>query len=294
MSHRRSPFSMATISMLPVLLIVAVYLGTMIWTINISFTDSKILPTNNYVGIANYERLFTSSRWIVSLENLAIFGILFIIGCLLIGTLIAVYMDQKIRAESLLRTIFLYPYAMSFIVTGLAWQWMLNPDMGIQQAVRAFGFTGFDFDWIVDRDMAIYTVIIAAIWQSAGLVMVLMLAGLRGIDEDLWKAIRVDGIPNWRAYLSIVLPNLTPMIGTAVVLLSIATVKVYDLVVAMTAGGPGMATEVPAKFIMDSLFNRADIAIATAAATVLLVIVICIIAPLIYAKATTARRRKLA
>lgn len=294
MKGKRLSIPMASVSLLPTAIIVVVaYLGSMIWTIDISFTRSRILPNNDYVGFDNYERLWSSSRWIVSLENLVVFGALFIIGSLVIGTLIAVFMDRKIKGDGLLRTVFLYPYALSFIVTGLVWQWMLNPDLGIQSAVRMMGISSFTFDWIIDRGMAIYTVVIAGIWQSSGLVMILVLSGLRGIDADLWKAIRVDGIPTWRAYLSIILPSLTPIFVTAVVLLSIATVKVYDLVVAMTGGGPGTATEVPAKFVMDFLFNRANISLATAAATMLLVIVVCLLAPLLYARAVAARRRRM-
>ena len=174
--------------------------------------------------------------------------------------------DQQIRAESVFRTIFLYPYAMSFIVTGLVWQWFLNPALGLQKLVRDLGFPGFTFDWIVNQRMVVYTLVIAGLWQASGLVMAILLAGLRGVDEDLWKAARVDGIPTWRVYLSIVLPLLGPMVVTATVLLAIAVVKVYDLVVAMTRGGPGIASEVPAKFVMDYLFERNNIGLATAAA----------------------------
>lgn len=293
--RRLRRFPMAQAALLPsALLVVFAYLGTMIWTVGISVTNSRILPSYHYVGMANYTRLFSSDRWMVSLENLLIFGVLFIVGCLIIGAVIAIYLDQRIRGESFFRTIFLYPYAMSFIVTGLVWQWMLNPSLGIEKAVQQMGLAHFRFDWITDQNMAIYTIVIAGIWQSAGLVVVLVLAGLRGIDKDLWNALRVDGIPTWRCYVSVILPNLSYVIGTAVVLLSIATIKVYDLVVAMTDGGPGNATEVPAKFIMDSLFKRANISLATAAATVLLLIVIVVLAPAVLVRLRAARQGRTA
>ncbi|WP_188853894.1 carbohydrate ABC transporter permease [Aureimonas glaciei] len=292
MSRRSLPTGMATLSLIPsAILILVAYVGTMLWTVNISFTASRSLPVADYVGFGNYVRLFGSARWQTSLEHMAIFGVLFIAGCLTLGFLLAVFLDQKIRGEDGWRTIFLYPYAMSFIVTGLIWQWMMNPALGIQKTMRDLGWESFTFDWTANRDMAIYAVVIAALWQSSGLVMALMLAGLRGIDEEIWKAVKVDGIPVWRAYVSIILPMLAPMIGTAVVLLSISTVKVYDLVVALTNGGPGSASEVPAKFVMDYLFQRANIGLATSASVIMLLIVLAVLGPFFYFKTYGARRR---
>ena len=194
------------------------------------------------------------------------------------------FIDQRVRAEGVFRTVFLFPHAMSFVVTGLAWQWFLNPGLGLQKLVRDFGFETFTFDWLVNQQMAICTIVIAGIWQSSGLVMAIMLAGLRGIDADLWKAAKVDGIPTWRVYGSIVLPLLGPMVVTSTVLLATAVVKLYDLVVAMTLGGPGIATEVPAKFVMDHLFERNNIGLATSAATIMLLTVIAVLTPWLYAR----------
>jgi glucose/mannose transport system permease protein len=259
--------------------VIVAYMGTMLWSIRLSFSSSRMLPKNDFVGFAQYERLFETSRWITSLQNLLVIAFLFLAICFVLGFLLSIFIDQKIKAESFFRTVFLFPYAMSFIVTGLVWQWIFNPQLGIQSAVRSLGFESFTFDWIVNPDMVLYTVIIAAVWQGAGLVMALLLAGLRGIDDDLWKATKIDGIPTWRVYVSIILPMLKPMIITTVVLLSISIIKMYDVVVAMTLGGPGIASEVPAKFIMDNLFERANIGLATAASTVMLTTVLCLIAP---------------
>jgi glucose/mannose transport system permease protein len=264
------------------LIVIFAYIGTILWTIRISFTSSGILPRYDFVGWKQYDRLFHSTRWTISVENLAIFGVMFIIGCLVLGFLLAVFLDQKIRGESLFRTIFLYPYAMSFIVTGLVWAWIMNPTLGVQKAVQNWGWTSFTFDWLSRGDRAIYMLGIAGIWQSAGLVMAILLAGLRGIDEDIWKAARVDGIPAWRIYLSVVIPMLSSMFVTAIVLLGIAVVKLYDLVVAMTGGGPGISTEVPAKFVIDYLFNRQNIALATAAASVMFAAVLVVLGPWLY------------
>lgn len=275
--------SAAGLSLWPAWVIVIIaYLGTMIWTVGISLTSSKLVPVANFIGTSQYERLFKTARWLQSIENMATFGCLFVLASLILGFFMAVSLDRHIRGEGVIRTIYLYPYSLSFIVTGVAWQWMMNPSLGLQKTVNDLGWTSFRFDWVVDPDRAIYAVVIAAVWQSSGLVMALMLAGLRGVDTDLWKAIRVDGIPVWRAYLSIILPILRPVIITAVVLLGIAVVKSYDLVVSLTNGGPGNATDVPAKFIMDFLFLRANIGLASAAATVMMVAVIAAVTPWIY------------
>ena len=272
-------------ALLPLALTVLVaYLGSALWTLRVSLSSARTFPSGDFVGLAQYERLFANERWLLSLQNLAIYGVLFIAACMVLGFLLAVFIDQKVRGEGVLRTIFLYPYAMSFVATGLVWQWILNPGNGLQQAVRNLGFDSITFDWIIDQDKVIYTVVLAAVWQASGLVMALMLAGLRGVDDDLWKAARIDGIPAWRVYLSIVLPMMGPTVATVFVLLFTGVVKVFDAVVAMTQGGPGTASDVPAKFIMDHLFSRANLGLASAGAMVLLAMVLVLAAPLLYAR----------
>ncbi|MGD9507522.1 MAG: carbohydrate ABC transporter permease [Geminicoccaceae bacterium] len=284
--RRRVRHPAACLALLPAATIVVVaYLGCMLWTARLSFTSSKLLPKLDFVGLAQYQRLLENERFLVSVQNIAVFGVLYLAGALVLGFLLAVLIDQRVRAEGSFRTIFLFPYSMSFVVTGLAWQWFLNPTLGLQKLVRDLGFQSFTFDWIVNQRMVVYTLVIAGLWHAGGLVMAILLAGLRGIDADLWKAARVDGIPPWRVYLSIVLPLLRPMIVTVVVLLSVQVARLYDLVVAMTRGGPGIASEVPAKFVMDHLFERNNIGLATAAATtMMLVTVLCVLAPWFYAR----------
>lgn len=278
-------------ALLPMALTVLLgYLGAVLWTLRVSLSSSRTFPKDDFVGLSQFERLFGNERWLLSLENLAVYGLLFILACMVIGFLLAVFIDQKVRGEGLLRTIFLYPYAMSFVATGLVWQWVLNPTDGIQQAVRQMGFETFTFDWIIDQDKVIYTVVIASVWQASGLVMALLLAGLRGIDEDIWKAARIDGIKPWRVYLSIILPMLGASFATVFVLLFTAAVKVFDAVAAMTQGGPGTASDVPAKFIMDHLFGRANIALASAGAIVLLLTVLALVAPFFYARSRKAAK----
>jgi len=282
----------AALSLLPAAIIVAViYLGTMLWTVMLSFTSSKTLPSFEFVGWAQYNRLFNTERFTASAWHILIFGVLFVAFCLVLGFLLAVLIDQKIRFESAFRTIYLYPFSMSFIVTGLIWQWLLHPELGLEKAVRDLGFTSFSFNWIVDNDKVVYTLVIAAVWQASGLVMALMLAGLRGVDAEIWKAARVDAIPTWRVYVSIILPMITPMIVAATVLLAVGVARLYDLVVAMTKGGPGISSEMPAKFIMDNFFERANVGLGSAAATVQLVAVIVALAPWVYLEHLRPRRR---
>lgn len=275
----------ARLTILPfVVIALTIFVGCVLWSVQLSFTSSKLLPNSDFVGLDQYIRLFNTTRWIVSLKNMVVFGVLFTSGSLVLGFLLAVFIDQKVRAESFFRTVFLYPHALSFVVTGLAWQWFLNPALGLQEMVRVAGWESFTFDWLVNRDFAIYTVVFAAIWQASGLVMALMLAGLRGVDPEIWKATKIDGVPTWRVYLHVIVPILGPVIFTSVILLSLSVVKGYDIVVAMTGGGPGIATEVPAKFVLDHLLQRANIGLAMAGATVMLLTVIAALAPWLYVK----------
>ncbi|SFI14344.1 carbohydrate ABC transporter membrane protein 1, CUT1 family (TC 3.A.1.1.-) [Bosea sp. OK403] len=289
--HRTASRLAAGLALSPALLVlVVVYLGCTAWTVWISLTSSRMLPNSTFVGLRQYASLMGNERWQVSVANLAVFGSLFLIASLALGFLLAVAIDQRVRAENTLRSIFLYPYSMSFIVTGLVWQWLLNPSFGIEKMVRDLGFPSFHFDWIVRQDMVIYTLVFAAVWHAAGLVMAIMLAGLRGIDEDIWKAARIDGLPPWRVYLSIVIPMLGASFATAAVLLATSVVRLYDLSVAMTNGGPGVASEVPAKFVMDHLFERGNLGLATAAATSMLITVAAVVAPWLVWQNRRARR----
>ena len=273
------PQTVARFVLLPTILltVVGVY-GSILWTVNISFTSSGILPNSNYVGFAQYIELVQQDRWQVAYTNLFVFGGLYIAFCIGIGLLLAIAMDQGIRGRSVLQTLFLYPIALSFIVTGLAWRWLLNPTTGLEDFVQNLGFENFVFDWLGNPDMAIFTLVIAGVWHSAGLMMVIIFAGLQSIDGEIWRVGKVDGIPKYRMYLNVALPMLGPVFVTCLVLLAMNVVRSYDLVVAMTGGGPGYSTDVPAKFIVDHLFVRSNIGRASAAATLLLLTVIAILA----------------
>jgi glucose/mannose transport system permease protein len=262
--------------------VLVVFVGCSIWTMAYSLTNSGALPNGSFVGFDQYERLFHTSRFMRGVRNLAMYGVLSLTFTMVIGFLLAVLMDQKIRFENTFRTIMLYPFALSFIVTGLVWQWIMNPTFGIQNVVRSWGFTSFTFDWLANGNMVIYALVIAGLWQGTGLVMILMLAGLRGVDEEIWKAARVDGIPTWKTYLFIVLPMMRGVIVTTLVLVGSGIVRLYDLVVALTQGGPGFASDVPAKYVYDYMFARSNLGQGLAASTVMLLTVLIILIPWAY------------
>ncbi|MFN3364413.1 MAG: carbohydrate ABC transporter permease [Allorhizobium sp.] len=273
----------AKIASIPmVLTAMVIFLGGTIWTIVYSFTNSRLLPRANFIGFEQYERLWDAPRWIISIQNLAIYGILSLIFSIVIGFVLAALMDQKIRFENAFRTIFLYPFALSFIVTGLVWQWILNPDFGVQSIVRSLGWETFTFNPLYNSDIVIYGILIAGLWQGTGLVMCLLLAGLRGIDEDIWKASRVDGIPMWKTYLFIIIPMMRPVFITTLVIITSGIVRLYDLVVAQTSGGPGIASEVPAKYVYDYMFQAQNLGQGFAASTMMLLTVAIVIIPWAY------------
>ena len=256
-----------------------VFVGGTVWTVVYSFTKSGLLPRLNWVGLDQYERLWATRKWLIAIENLAIYGLCMLVLVFIIGFILAALIDQKIRFENTIRTIILYPYALSFVVTGLVWQWILNPEFGVQHIVRDWGWESFSFNPLYNADIAIYGVLIAGLWQGSGLVMVLMLAGLRGIDQDIWKAARVDGIPTWKTYLLIVIPMMRPVFITTLVIVVTGIVKLYDLIVAQTGGGPGIATEVPAKYVYDSMFRANNLGQGFAASTMMLVTVALVVIP---------------
>jgi glucose/mannose transport system permease protein len=274
----------AKIAAVPMILTaLVVFLGGTIWTVVYSFTNSKLLPRANFVGFDQYERLWSQNRWLVSIENLLFYGVMSLVFTVVMGFILAVLMDQKIRHEDTFRTIMLYPFALSFIVTGLVWQWILNPDFGIQGVVRDWGWTSFTFDPLNNPDTVLYGLLIAGLWQGTGFVMCLMLAGLRGIDEDIWKAARVDGIPTWKTYVMVIIPMMRPVFITTLVIVASGIIRLYDLVVAMTSGGPGgNASQVPAMYVYDYMFQAQNLGQGFAASTMMLLSVLIVLIPWAY------------
>ena len=266
-----------------IVMIVCMY-GFIVWTGLLSLTKSRMMPQWEFVGLDQYVRLFNNPRWHVAVDNLFIFLILFILIALVLGLLLAIFLDQKIRNEGVIRTIYLYPMAISFIVTGTAWKWILNPGLGIEKLVNDLGFVGFEFRWLVESDMAIYTIVIAAVWQSSGFVMALFLAGLRGVDENLTKAAKIDGASTIRLYWHVILPLMRPVFFTAIVILTHIAIKSFDLVQALTGGGPGYSSDLPANFMYTFSFNRAQIGMGAASAMIMLFGVLAVLIPYLYSE----------
>jgi glucose/mannose transport system permease protein len=258
--------------------------GFIAWTAWISFTKSRLMPRYDIVGFIQYDRLFDSPRWDVAIDNLFIFGFLFILISMFLGLLIAIFLDQKIRIEGALRTIYLYPMALSLIVTGTAWKWILNPGLGLEAVVKSWGFTNFTFDWVINPDFAIYTVVIAGVWQASGFVMALFLAGLRSVDQEIIKAAQVDGVPTFKIYSAIIIPSMAPIFLSAFIVLAHLAIKSFDLVIALTGGGPGYATDLPATYMYTMAFSRGDIGQAASSAIIMMLVVFAVVVPYLYSE----------
>ena len=269
----------------PTMLMVLVgFYGYILWTLVLSFTNSSFMPSYKWVGLQQYIRLMENDRWWVASQNLAVFGGLFIGVSLVIGVFLAVLLDQRIRREGFIRTIYLYPMALSMIVTGTAWQWLLNPGLGIDKMLRDWGWEGFRFDWLVDPDRVVYCLVIAAVWQASGFVMALFLAGLRSVDQSIVRAAQIDGASLPAIYLRIVLPSLRPVFFSALMILAHIAIKSFDLVAAMTAGGPGYASDLPAMFMYNFTFSRGQMGIGSASAMMMLAAILTILVPYLYSE----------
>jgi glucose/mannose transport system permease protein len=260
------------------------------WTIWISLSNSTLMPDYSLVGFHHYAELWTNRRWSIAYNNLFLFSSLYVVGTMTIGLTLAILIDQRVRAEALWRTIYLYPLAVSFVVTGTVWRWLLSPSTGVESVIRQLGWANFKFDWLIQREMAIYTIVITGIWQASGFVMALFLAGLRSVDPDLVKAAQIDGADMPRIYRRIILPAIGPIfIAVLVVLLQFA-IKTFDLVIALTGGGPGIATTVPAIYVYDLMFQRGQMAQGAAAAIMILLALSLVLVP--YTIWTNYRQRR--
>jgi glucose/mannose transport system permease protein len=258
--------------------------GFILWTVYLSFTNSRLMPVYTLTGFDSYVRLFNQPNWYMALKNLAIFGSLYIGISIALGLALAILLDQRIRGEGVLRPIYLYPMALSFIVTGTAWKWFLNPGFGLEKTMHAWGWESFKFDWLINTDMAIYTIVIAGVWQTSGFVMAMFLAGLRGIDGEIMKAAQIDGASSFAIYRRIVIPMLRPVFLSAVIVLMHLAIKSYDLVIALTGGGPGNATELPSTFMYSYTFTRNQMSVGAASAVIMLMTIAAIIVPYLYSE----------
>jgi glucose/mannose transport system permease protein len=275
----------------PSFLIILIFVyGFIAYTGYLSLTNSKMMPSYTLIGFENYVKLWKLPHWWRAFANLWIFGGLYIVICSVIGLGLAILLDQKIRAEGVLRPIYLYPMALSFIVTGTAWKWFLDPGIGLENTMHLWGWESFTFTWIKDRNYAIYCVVIAAVWQSSGFVMAMFLAGLRGVDNEIIKAAQVDGATPFMTYRRIIIPLMRPIFLSAFVVLAHLAIKAYDLVIALTGGGPGQATELPATFMYSYTFTRNSMGIGASSAIVMLAMIFSIIVPYLYSEIRGGKR----
>lgn len=266
--------------LLPMLLLGALFFyGFLLWTGWLSLTRSGMMPSHEFVGLQQYRRLLDDPRWLASLWNLLRFGTCFVVLPLLIGLGMAVLLDQRLRAEGLLRWVYLHPMALSMVVTGSAWRWLMDPEQGVAEGVRRLGWTEFRWDWLAQEDMAVYALVVAAVWQISGFVMAIFLAGLRGIDESLVHAARLDGASGWTLYRRVLLPQLLPSLLSALLILLPAAIKTFDLVVVLTEGGPGQSSELPAFYMFQMAFERSRLGLGAASAMVMVMMVLSVALP---------------
>lgn len=281
------------LALMPAVTVAAIaFVGSILWTVYLSFTRSRRLPD---YGIdlqdwaRNYNRLFQDDAWAISLQNLIILGLGSALA-IVVGFVLAAMIDKERRGESFFRTVFLYPLAISLIVTGAAWRWMFNPQYGVENVLHGIGLTGVNFSWLASPETAIYGIILASVWQSSGFYMALMLAGLKSINTEIWSAAKLDGVPLWRLYIEIIIPMMKFTFITCAILLSLGVIKAYDVVVAMTNGGPGQSTYVPAYFTIQMLSAAGNLGYASAAAVMMLVITAIVFLPLVLLVAWQRRR----
>ena len=276
---------------------------------------NNLLPDFTLAGFSNYRKLFANQRFQIDLRNTVAFTVLFLIACLVVGFLLAVLLDQRIRGEGILRSIYLFPMAISFIVTGVVWRWLLNPgsaEMGSTGVNLLFDKMGLGFlkwGWFTDPvvwhippdtlvgqvlqqiglgvltttkvgiSAGVVSLVLAATWQMSGYTMAMYLAGLRGIPDELREAARVDGASELQILRHILFPLLRPITLSAVIILGHISLKIYDLVVAMTGPGIGFSTDVPAFFMWDTTFRGNHFARGASIAIVLLILVAVLIIP---------------
>jgi glucose/mannose transport system permease protein len=265
--------------------------GFNLWTLLLSFTSSKAFTNLNFIGFANYQKLWTwtfesdpPSDWYTALVNMGLFGGLYVVFCLILGLTLAILLDQKIRGEGILRPIYLYPLALSFIVTGTAWKLFLDPRIGLEKAVHDLGWSSFHFDWVVNPRMMIYCVAIAGVWQTSGFVMAMFLAALRGIDGEILKAAQIDGASAYATYRRIVIPIMRPAFMSALIILTHMAIKSYDLVLSVTGKNPGGAAELPSTFMYSYTFTRDQMAVGSASAVIMLMTIAAIMVPYLYSE----------
>ena len=298
----------------PSVLAVAVFVyGFIGWSAVVSMSEwDTVRPDYTFVGLANFRDLFENFRFQIDIRNTVFFTVLFVGACLGIGLLLAALLDRRIVGEGIFRSIYLFPMAVSFIVTGVVWRWLLAPRAGVNILPSKVGAPPLDYGWYTDPKveyihassrlgealqtvhlgfladpnygipLAMISVVIAATWQMSGFVMVMYLAGLRAIPEELRDAARVDGATETQVLRHISLPLLRPITLSAMIILGHQSLKIFDLVISMTRRGPGFATDVPALYMFETTFQGNHFSHGAAISVVMLVAVSVLVIPYLY------------
>ena len=268
------------------------FAGSIGWTIWMSLTRSRRFADysiNWAEWPRQYNRLLNDDIFITALKNMVVLGVGSLLA-IVFGFVLAAMIDREKRGEGIFRTVFLYPLAVSLIVTGLAWRWLFNPTLGVENFLHEIGLPWARFDWLNYPETAMYGIILGTVWQGAGFYMALMLSGLKSINTEIWSAARLDGVSFWRLYGEIIIPMMKFTFLTCAILLSLGVVKAYDMVYAMTNGGPGQSTWVPAYYTIDAYWQKQNLGLASAAAVVMLLITVAIFLPLVTLTAWQQRR----
>jgi len=261
------------------------------WVGMVSFTDSQDVFRMNWVGWAQYQKLWNDDVWLKAMWNLVKFAPIVLVVPMILGCLLAIFLDQKIRFEGGFRTLYLYPLALSWIVAGTIWRWLLSPETGIEVWLHSIGFKDALFDWIVLPNRSIFAVAAVGVWHSTGFVMAMFIAGLRGVDDSVFKAAMIDGASRPRIYWSVVLPTLRPTVFSAALILLPAAFKTFDLVVVLTNGGPGHSSVLPTFYMFDRFFVREQMGLGAAGGSIILMMCIAVAVPYIVNELT--RQKKL-
>jgi glucose/mannose transport system permease protein len=293
-------------SLIAIFIFVYGFIGMTVW---VSFSNWRT-PKRDLSIIeplfSTYERLFQTTRFQIDIRNTIIFTIIFLIGSVGVGLLLAIVLDQAIPGRALLRNIFLFPYALSFVVTGVSWRWIFNPEsglsqlagnLGINRVLDLVGLGPVNIAWLISPrvwgdipmpdgvkaqigiPIAMMPVIIAAVWQLSGFAMAMYLAGLGTISNDIREAAALDGATTWRTYRDIIIPLLKPITISTLIILGHISLKIFDLIFAMSGKGPGFATDVPGIFVYETTFSATRYNLGAAGSVVMLILVSLVMIP---------------
>jgi glucose/mannose transport system permease protein len=298
MSQARRERWISVLLVLPSILLIALFVyGFIGWTTTVSLSQwDGVEPNYAWAGLKNFAQLFTQAggiaakRFHIDLWNTFFFTLFFLLLCVAIGLLLAILLDQKIKGEGIFRTIYLFPMALSFVVTGVVWQWIFAPGTasrlrGVYALLTAVGLDSLRWGWYTETNtigpfhVALIPVILAAAWQMIGYCMAMYLAGLRGVPDELREAARVDGASEFQVYRRIILPILQPITLSALIILAHISLKIFDLVYTMTGKGPGFATDVPGIFMFETTFQGNHYAQGAAISVLMLLMVAVVIIP---------------